>query len=43
VAEIIGAPRVHHGDDLFSIDALQVDAGRTEVGVAGLALARIVQ
>jgi hypothetical protein len=29
---------VHGGDDLFGVDALQVDAGGAEVGVPELAL-----
>jgi hypothetical protein len=29
---------VHRGDDLLGVGALQVDAGRAEVGVAELAL-----
>jgi hypothetical protein len=29
---------VHGGDDLLGVDALQVDAGRAEVGVPELAL-----
>jgi len=32
------APGVHGGDDLFGVDALQVDAGRAEVGLTQLAL-----
>ena len=32
------APGVDGGDDLFGVDALQVDAGRAEVGVTELAL-----
>ena len=32
------APGVHRGDDLFSVDALEIDRGRAEVGVAELAL-----
>jgi hypothetical protein len=32
------APSVHRGDDLFGIDALEVDAGRAEVGVTEVAL-----
>ena len=31
-------PGVDGGDDLFGVDALQVDRGRAEVGVAELAL-----
>jgi hypothetical protein len=32
------APRVHRGDNLLDVDALQVDARGAEVGVSELAL-----
>jgi hypothetical protein len=38
VADIISASGVDGGDDLFGVDALQVDAGRAEAGVAGVPL-----
>ena len=39
LADIIGRPaHVDGGDDLLGVDALEVDRGRAEVGVAELAL-----
>jgi hypothetical protein len=38
VADIIGAPGMHRGDDLFGVDALQVDRHRAEIRMVELAL-----